>query len=218
MEENQGLDMPLTEVMAKLYEAHVKHGQALIDQRKWSEAEEQFNKALAVKPNGEEAQAGLQQIKELTSSPIPTGTLPTPTPGVDFKIIYQALVPVDRNKCEERVIHVWVVDKEGNYLDNIRIEVDWEGNPGPPMELNSGFLGPGYHKMMAGAGVYWAKVTRDVPPFGERVYTSEETRHLSTNNPTREDLEAGNYCQPGGECVACTNDNYSYEIVFERQW
>ncbi len=218
LEENRGLDLPLTEVMAKLYEAHVKYGQALMGQGRLGEAEEQFNKALEVNPDGEEAKAGLQQITGLTASPTPLEFTLTPTPGVDFKVIYQALVPVDRNKCEERVIHVWVVDKEGNYLDNIRIEVDWEGNSGPPTELNSGFLGSGYHKMIAGAGVYWAKVTRDVPPFGERVYTSEETARLSTNNPTREHLEAGGYCQPGGGCVECQNDNYSYEIVFERQW
>jgi hypothetical protein len=157
-----------------------------------------------------------------TTVPTETATVPsvalkeTPTPEVDFKVIRQALVSFNENKCEEQLIHVWVVDKEGNYLTNIRVEIDWQDNSGPPHELNSGFLGAGYDKMIARSGIYWVRVTKDVPPFGNRTYTSEVTKALNTISPTREDLEEGGYCTPGGGCRECAN--YAYEVIFERQW
>ncbi len=169
-----------------------------------------------------ETATATSQPPTATTVPTTTATAPsvalkeTPTPEVDFKVIRQALVPFNENKCEEQLIHVWVVDKEGTYLTNIRVEIDWKDNSGPPHELNSGFLGPGYDKMIARSGIYWARVTKDVPPFGARTYTSEVTDPLNTGAPTREDLEEGGYCTPGGGCRECAN--YAYQVIFERQW
>ncbi len=135
-------------------------------------------------------------------------------PDVDFKIVKQSVVPIDRNPCDALPeIHVRVLDAAGNPLDNIRVEASYY--PGqPPIELNSGWQGAGYDKA-TGGGVWTVKVTRDVPPFGETMYTSEESRLLDTSSPAWEDLVAGGYCSADGTCVECAN--YSYEVVFQKQ-
>lgn len=133
----------------------------------------------------------------------------------DFKIVKQSILPVDKNPCDALPeIHVRVLDAAGNHLNNIRVEAFYY--PGqPPVELNSGWLAPGYDKA-TGRGAWVVKVTKDVPPFGATIYTSEESRVLDTGSPTWEDLVAGSYCSAGGACVEC--GNYSYEVVFQKQW
>jgi len=108
---------------------------------------------------------------------------------------------------------MYVLDKDGNPLNNILLEVYWEGGS---KAFNSGWLGPGYEKATVSAGTFWVKVVGDVRPFGNRDYTSEVSRPLSTDHPNRADLEEAGYCQPGGKCVEC--GLYSYEVVFQRQW
>jgi tetratricopeptide (TPR) repeat protein len=66
----------------KLYSAHVNYGYRLADERKLEEAKEQFTKALAIKPDGEEAIAGLQMLSIGT----PTPTL-TPTPPYIIHVV-----------------------------------------------------------------------------------------------------------------------------------
>ena len=106
-----------------------------------------------------------------------------------------------------------VVDLAGEPLDHVRVKIYWDGGE---VFKNSGWGGPGYDKAVVTPGIFWVKVTGGVPPFDENVYTSEVSRPLSTDQPTREDLEKAGYCQPGEECMEC--GLYSYEIVFQRQW
>jgi tetratricopeptide (TPR) repeat protein len=61
----------------KLYAAHVNYGYTLVAERRLEEAKEEFSRALAIKPDGAEAIAGLQQL----ASGMPT---PTPTPEPQY--------------------------------------------------------------------------------------------------------------------------------------
>jgi tetratricopeptide (TPR) repeat protein len=66
----------------KLYTAHVNYGRKLAAERRLEEAKEEFIRALAIKPDGEEALAGLRELagETLPSTPTPTVT-PSPTPS-----------------------------------------------------------------------------------------------------------------------------------------
>jgi hypothetical protein len=110
-------------------------------------------------------------------------------------------------------IEMWVLDKSGEPLANVRLEVYWDGGH---IFFDSGWLGPGYAKANLTSGIFWVKVTGGVPPYDDNLYTSEVSRPLSTNHPTREDLEKAGYCQPDGKCADCIL--YSYEVAFQRQW
>jgi hypothetical protein len=143
----------------------------------------------------------------------PTSTL-TPAPAVDFRIVKQDMRRIRLDKCgDPPEIEVRVLDMNGEPLDNVRLKIYWDGGE---VFKNSGWFGPGYDKATVTAGTFWVKVTGGVPPFDENVYTSEVSRPLSTDQPTREDLEKAGYCQPGEECMEC--GLYSYEVVFQRQW
>ena len=54
----------------KLYAARVNYGLELIEGGHPDEAVAQFNRALEIKPNGAEAQAGLEQVRTLTVQPL----------------------------------------------------------------------------------------------------------------------------------------------------
>jgi tetratricopeptide (TPR) repeat protein len=70
------------DMTAKLYTAHVNYGRKLAAERRLEEAKEEFIRALAIKPEGEEALAGLRELagETLPSTPTPTAT-PSPTPS-----------------------------------------------------------------------------------------------------------------------------------------
>jgi hypothetical protein len=141
---------------------------------------------------------------------IPT---PTPKPEVDFKIVKQDMRRVRPGRCDGLPeIELRVLDKDGEPLDHIRLEVYWYGGH---FYKNSGWLGPGYDKATVTSGTFWARVTGGVPPYDNNLYTSEVSRPLSTDHPIREDLEKAGYCQPDGKCADCIL--YSYEVVFQRQ-
>ena len=151
-----------------------------------------------------------------TPTPVPIVFTPTPTsaPAVDFKIVKQEMRRIRLDKCNDPPeIEVLVLDLAGEPLDHVRMEIYWDGGH---IFKNSGWSGSGYDKAAVTAGTFWVKVTGGVPPFDENVYTSEVSRPLSTDQPTREDLEKAGYCQPGEECMEC--GLYSYEVVFQRQW
>jgi len=61
----------------KLYTAHVNYGRKLAAERRLEEAKEEFTRALAIKPDGQEALAGLRELADKTLPPTPT---PTATP------------------------------------------------------------------------------------------------------------------------------------------
>ena len=144
-------------------------------------------------------------------TPTPT---PTPAPAVDFKIVKQDVRRIRLDKCHDPPeIEVRVLDMNGEPLDNVRMKIYWDGGE---VFKNSGWFGPGYDKATVTPGTFWVTVTGGVPPFDENVYTSEVSRPLSTDHPTREDLEKAGYCEPGGECMEC--GLCSYEVVFQRQW
>jgi hypothetical protein len=149
-----------------------------------------------------------------TPTPVPVVSTPTPIPGVDFRIVKQDMRPIRLDRCDgSPEIEVHVLNINGEPLDHVRAKIYWDGGE---FLKNSGWFGPGYDKATVTPGTFWVKVIGGVPPFDENTYTSEVSRPLSTDQPTREDLEKAGYCQPGGECVEC--DFYSYEVVFQRQW
>lgn len=59
------------ELEDRIYRAYVEYGYQLLDQGRLDEAETQFNLALGIKPNGEEAMAGLARVS-FTPTPTPT--------------------------------------------------------------------------------------------------------------------------------------------------
>jgi LysM repeat protein len=60
------------EMTDKLYAAHVNYGYKLTARGQLDEAKEEFSSALAIKPDGAEAIAGLQQLASGTPTPTPT--------------------------------------------------------------------------------------------------------------------------------------------------
>jgi hypothetical protein len=150
-----------------------------------------------------------------TESP-PHTSIPTPTPrpDVDFTIVKQDMRRVRLDRCDGLPeIELRVLDKNGEPLDHVRLEVYWDGGH---FFKSSGWLGPGYDNATVTSGTFWVKVTTGVPPYDINEYTSEVSRPLSTDHPTREDLEKAGYCQPDGKYADCIL--YSYEVVFQRQW
>jgi hypothetical protein len=151
-----------------------------------------------------------------TPTPVPMVFTPTltPAPAVDFKIVKQDMRRIRLDKCNDAPeIEVHVIDLAGEPLDHVRVKIYWDGGE---VLKNSGWFGPGYDKAVVTPGIFWVTVIGGVPPFDENVYTSDVSRPLSTDQPTREDLEKAGYCQPGEECMEC--GLYSYEVVFQRQW
>ncbi len=63
----------------KLYAAHVNYGRKLAAEGRLEEAKEEFTRALAIKPDGGQAIAGLQALAGETPVPIPTPTQPQST-------------------------------------------------------------------------------------------------------------------------------------------
>lgn len=145
------------------------------------------------------------------------GELPPPTvpAEVDFRLATVRLLSPNEVDCNNQVpvFHLRAMDLAGRPLDNIRLDVFW--NEGRVPDLNSGWNAPGYVKATLSRGTFQARVLGDVPPFGDRRYSSEVTAPLSTVDPPRELLEAAGYC-PGGRCRQCAT--YSYEVIFQRQW
>jgi hypothetical protein len=140
---------------------------------------------------------------------------PAPTAAVEFRMTSLRLLSAAEVSCQNLVpvFHLRALDAAGTPLDNIRLDVFW--NEGRIPGLNSGWNAPGYVKATLSRGTFQAQVLSDVPPFGERTYTSDVTPPLSTVSPPIELLEAAGYCQ-SGLCQECAT--YSYEIVFQRQW
>jgi len=60
----------------KLYAAHVNYGRKLAAEGRLEEAKEEFTRALAIKPDGGQAIAGLQALAGETPVPLPTPTQP----------------------------------------------------------------------------------------------------------------------------------------------
>jgi tetratricopeptide (TPR) repeat protein len=67
------------EMTDKLYAAHVNYGYKLTARGQLDEAKEEFSSALAIKPDGAEAIAGLQQLASGTPTPTPTSEPPYTT-------------------------------------------------------------------------------------------------------------------------------------------
>ncbi|MEE9490730.1 MAG: type 4a pilus biogenesis protein PilO [Dehalococcoidia bacterium] len=71
---------PYYDTTEKLYAAHVNYGHKLAAEGKLEEAKEEFSRALGIKPDGEEAIAGLRDLAGETPTPPPTLISPPPPP------------------------------------------------------------------------------------------------------------------------------------------
>jgi len=71
---------PNYDTTEKLYAAHVNYGHKLTAEGKLEEAKEEFIHALTIKPDGEEAMAGLRDLAGETPAPSPTLISPPPPP------------------------------------------------------------------------------------------------------------------------------------------
>ena len=76
------LEPDYADMTEKLYAAHVNYGDQLLREGDPDEAAVQFNNALEIKPDGLEAQAGLEQVAVWVPTPTtapPTPAMPSPT-------------------------------------------------------------------------------------------------------------------------------------------
>jgi LysM repeat protein len=74
----------------RLYTAHVNYGRKLAAERRLEEAKEEFTRALAIKPDGQEALAGLRELADKTLPPTPTPTAtPTSQPQPTIYVVRQ---------------------------------------------------------------------------------------------------------------------------------
>ena len=71
---------PYYDTTEKLYAAHVNYGHKLTAEGRLEEAKEEFLRALGIKPDGEEAIAGLRDLAGETPTPPPTLISPPPPP------------------------------------------------------------------------------------------------------------------------------------------
>ena len=69
---------PYYDTTEKLYAAHVNYGHKLTAEGRLEEAKEEFIRALGIKPDGEEAIAGLRDLAGETPTPSPTLVSPAP--------------------------------------------------------------------------------------------------------------------------------------------
>jgi len=76
IEQILALEPDYADATEKLYAGHVNYGDQLLGEGNPDGAEEQFKKALEIKPDGMEAQAGLQRAEAW--APMPTTAPPTP--------------------------------------------------------------------------------------------------------------------------------------------
>ena len=85
IEQIQAINPDYDDMTEKLYAAHVSYGHKLAAEGKLEEAKEAFISALAIKPDGEEAMAGLQELAGEVVAPSPS-PIPISTPQY---IIYE---------------------------------------------------------------------------------------------------------------------------------
>jgi LysM repeat protein len=71
---------PYYDTTEKLYAAHVNYGYKLTAEGRLEEAKEEFIRALGIKPDGEEAIAGLRDLAGEAPTPSPTLVSPPPPP------------------------------------------------------------------------------------------------------------------------------------------
>lgn len=169
-----------------------------------------FGISLSLQKGG--SSPGAEQATPVTPSPLVALSPPvTPSPSLpDFKISSFGLLPRRKAKCDDLIpaIHMWVVDRKGEPLNQIQVEIFWDGKKA---RYNSGALAPGYGKATLSPGVYRARVVGD--EAGRR-YTSEVTPPMDTRSPSQEELEKAGYCS-GGQCERCSS--YSYEVTFQKR-
>jgi tetratricopeptide (TPR) repeat protein len=79
IEQIQAINPDYDDMTEKLYAAHVNYGHKLAAEGKLEEAKEEFIRALAIKPDGEEAAAGLRDLAGETIVPSPTPIPPSPS-------------------------------------------------------------------------------------------------------------------------------------------
>jgi tetratricopeptide (TPR) repeat protein len=80
IEQIQAINPGYDDMTEKLYAAHVNYGHKLTAEGKLEEAKEEFIRALGIKPDGEEAIAGLRDLAGETPTPSPTLVFPSPLP------------------------------------------------------------------------------------------------------------------------------------------
>jgi LysM repeat protein len=68
----QAINPDYDDMTEKLYAAHVNYGHKLAAEGRLEQAKEEFSRALAIKPDGEEAIAGLRELAGETLPPTPT--------------------------------------------------------------------------------------------------------------------------------------------------
>ncbi len=152
-----------------------------------------------------------------TPSPVPPTE--TPTPPIDFRIANQRILTVYENGgCEgNRLLTVLVVDKDAHPLDGVVMDVAWSGGSN---QIISGAKEPGLVEFEM-HGAYQIQVVGDI---SGRTYSGQATRWLDSQEPSTQDLIAGEYCLDERDCAQKRQQNllcpghYSYEVVFQRQW
>jgi LysM repeat protein len=84
LEQIHAVDPNFTDLMNKLYSAHVNNGYLLIAANRLDDARIEFEQALAIKPDGDEATVALRQ---LTAPPSAPASPPTPVPAATVYVV-----------------------------------------------------------------------------------------------------------------------------------
>jgi tetratricopeptide (TPR) repeat protein len=111
IEQILAIDPDYPDMTEKLYSAHVNYGRQLLDEGDPDEAATEFNSALEIKPDGVEAQAGLEQAAAWVPTPTPV-VVPTSTPPRTLTV---------EEQLEQRLHESWAVASD----DDKRAE-EWE--------------------------------------------------------------------------------------------
>lgn len=100
-----------------LYDAYVKYGSDLLLQGQLDEASTQFTEALAIRPDGSEAQQGLEQIEALAHPPTATPEpLPSPTLTAE-QALEQAFVDANWEEALRLLLQIQGTDPEREGLN-----------------------------------------------------------------------------------------------------
>ncbi len=137
-----------------------------------------------------------------TNTPTPEQPTATPVPEVDFRLVKVRKLTACENKGGHN-IYIYVLDKEGNGLPNIKLWVSWGPEGVETVTGHKPEIGPGFVDFPMFKGTYSVEVMDS---------RSEVATGISPDIPIDEP------CEEVGMATGNSLYHYSYEVVFQRTW
>lgn len=135
-----------------------------------------------------------------TSTPIPPTE--TPTPDVDFRLAkVRRLSPCENHGNHH--IYIYVLDKEGNGLPNVKVRVTWGPEGAELVTGKKPEISPGYVDFPMFKGTHAVQIMD---------YKSEVASGITPDIPIDEP------CNETGNMKGNSLYHYSYEVVFQRTY